>query len=275
MFRQAGKSIRPLELNILKGLIALILLLATVLIGRMRISQGDLTPPVFWLLAASGVSGIGIGDTLFFGALQSIGSRRTLLIQMLSPPMAAIISYFALSERIPSLAWAGIVITVCGIAWVITERNKSDSTPVTYQWKGIGYAALAALASAAGVVFAHSALTQSRIDLLWSVIIRLGAGVAFLLVWLIFQAGKRPAILPGGGALWRKVLIASFIGTYIALLLNQTALRYAPAGVAQTLLSTSPLFVLPIGLLAGERLTLRAVGGAVLAMAGIALFFMR
>ena len=89
LFRRAGKVIPPLQLNLLKGIIALGLFLCTVLIGR--IGFGEITSWSVLVMAAAGIINIGIGDTLFFSALQIIGSRRTLLLQMLSPAMAALL----------------------------------------------------------------------------------------------------------------------------------------------------------------------------------------
>jgi drug/metabolite transporter (DMT)-like permease len=50
------------------------------------------------------------------------------------------------------------------------------------------------------------------------------------------------------------------------------ALKYAGITVTTVLSSTSPLFAIPIGLVAfGERVSARAVGGILLAVAGIVL----
>jgi len=64
---------------------------------------------------------------------------------------------------------------------------------------------------------------------------------------------------------------AAFFGTYLAIWLQQTALKFTAAGIAQTLAATSPLFVLPIAVWLGELVTVRAVLGVLVAIAGIAL----
>jgi drug/metabolite transporter (DMT)-like permease len=69
------------------------------------------------------------------------------------------------------------------------------------------------------------------------------------------------------------IAIAAFGGTYLGIWLQQIALKLSPAGIAQTLLATSPLFVLPIVALLGEKITLRATVGVSIAIAGIALLF--
>jgi drug/metabolite transporter (DMT)-like permease len=67
------------------------------------------------------------------------------------------------------------------------------------------------------------------------------------------------------------IILAAFLGTYSGIFLQQTSLKYAPAAIAQALTSTSPLFILPLALLMGEKVSIRAVVGVVGAIAGIAL----
>jgi len=55
--------------------------------------------------------------------------------------------------------------------------------------------------------------------------------------------------------------------------LQQVSISLAPAGIVQTLLSASPLFILPIAALQGQKITPRAVLGALLALGGVALLF--
>jgi drug/metabolite transporter (DMT)-like permease len=73
--------------------------------------------------------------------------------------------------------------------------------------------------------------------------------------------------------LWKIVLVATVVGTYVGNSLQQFSLKFTSAGVTQTLLSTSPLFVLPIAVWMGEKISPRAVGGVLLALVGIALLF--
>jgi drug/metabolite transporter (DMT)-like permease len=65
---------------------------------------------------------------------------------------------------------------------------------------------------------------------------------------------------------------SAFVGTYVGMWLSQVAIgRASSTAVAATLLATSPIFALPIGRwLEAERITARALGGTVLAVAGLA-----
>ncbi|MBT6490903.1 MAG: EamA family transporter, partial [Deltaproteobacteria bacterium] len=55
----------------------------------------------------------------------------------------------------------------------------------------------------------------------------------------------------------------------LGLWLQQISLKYTSAAVAQTLLSTSPLFALAIAKVRGEELSRRAILGTFVALVGI------
>ncbi|NER28068.1 MAG: EamA family transporter [Symploca sp. SIO1C4] len=91
--------------------------------------------------------------------------------------------------------------------------------------------------------------------------------LAILLRWNISLGVKG---LFSGRALG-AVCFAAFFGTYLAIWLQQTALKFTAAGIAQTLMTTSPLFVLPIVAFMGEVVTTRAILGVLVAITGVAL----
>ena len=69
------------------------------------------------------------------------------------------------------------------------------------------------------------------------------------------------------------IAIAAFFSTYLGIWLQQASLKFAPAGIAQTLSATSPLFVLPIAIWMGDQVSLRAVLGVLVALGGNGLLF--
>lgn len=72
-----GQQIPLLQLNLIKGIIAIALLFATILIsGDLAVNLSPL--PVFFLLL-SGVIGIGWGDTVYLAAINYLGARKMLL----------------------------------------------------------------------------------------------------------------------------------------------------------------------------------------------------
>jgi drug/metabolite transporter (DMT)-like permease len=268
IWQRVGQQIPAVVLNLLKGAIALVMLFATIIIlGK---SLPAVNPNILIMLLISGALGIGIGDTAWFIVLKYLGARRALLLETLSPPLTALFGLIFLQEKLSPIACTGILLTICGVAWVIAERTAETTLPSKHLWQGLGISLLGQTAHAAGAVLSRAAFAQIDIDPLWTAALRLSGGMAVMLCFLnatnlgTFQQLKVPKIL---GA----IIVAAFLGTYLGIFLQQTSLKYAPAAIAQALSSTSPLFILPLAVLAGEKVSLRAVVGVVCAIGGIAL----
>jgi drug/metabolite transporter (DMT)-like permease len=69
------------------------------------------------------------------------------------------------------------------------------------------------------------------------------------------------------------IAITAFASTYLGIWLQQISLKEAPAGIAQTLCATSPLFAIPIAMGMGEAVSKRAILGAMIALLGVGLLF--
>ena len=276
LFEDISLRLSPARLNFYKGMVAVVLLSATSLI------LGETIPAVSWqemaVLMVSGVIGIAVGDTAYFQAVQKLGARRALTLFTLAPPMAALIALVFLGERLDLVTWTGIVLTAGGVMWVVTENTQGgekvqiktgDLVP------GIVMGAFAALCQASGVVMTRSVLTSTALTTLQSTIVRLAPALLALLVMIRLSGNRkdRLATIKDDKKLMRLVLLSSFIGAYICLWLQQIAIENAPAGIAQTMLSTSPIFILPMMAMRGEKVSLRAAAGAAVAIFGITLVF--
>ena len=274
LFRSLGKTIRPLELNLLKGIFALILLSLTSLV--MHEPVASLAPLAILMLVISGALGIGFGDTMYFEALNTLGARRTLLLGILAPPLAAIFALIFLNEKLALLSWFGILITIAGVTWVITEKSAAYTEPSKVRWVGVAYGFLFAFAQAAGAVISRWALTQTSISALQSAILRLAAGIVFLLIWVAVGRQKIGQWIKAESS-WKMggiIGIVVIIGAYLAIWFQQLSIQFTNVGVAQTLLSTSPLFILPIAALQKEKVSWRAILGVLIAFAGVSLLFL-
>ncbi|MCY7392301.1 MAG: DMT family transporter, partial [Leptolyngbyaceae cyanobacterium CAN_BIN12] len=275
VYTGVGRQLPPLVLNLVKGLIAIALLILTLLFLGKLLPSVSLVPVLLLLL--SGVIGIGIGDTAYFVALNSLGARRALVLESLSPPLGAFLALIFLQEQLAPLAWLGIGLTIAGVTWVVLERSPHPNGTLSHPpLRGIIAGLVAAVGQAIGAVLSRAALAGTDIDPLWSTLIRLLAGILILLIW--FSAQKHPIqkLAPlRSRRLWGIVIMAAFASTYLGIWLQQIALKYAPTGIAQSLSATSPLFVIPFAIATGEKVSLRAVFGAVIALAGVWLLFVR
>lgn len=277
VWSKVGKRIPPLELNFLKGAIAIGFLGVTIFLTGESLPAID--PLAFWLLFLSGVIGIAIADTALFAALNSLGARRTLLLKILTSPLVALIALVLLQETLSVAAWCGIFLTLLGVAWVVSERVPGTNGKEVYFWQGILWALVSTFGDAIAAILSRTALTQTTINPLWSTLIRLATGSLLLIIWIViknYKIKENPiqqykSVI--NIQLWLIIILTAFAGTYLGIWLQQISLKFAPAGIAQTLTATSPLFVLPIAAWQGEKVTLRAFAGVLLALIGITLLF--
>ncbi len=281
VYGRLGERIPPVQLNFMKGIVAIALLLFTIVLS------GELFPNIssipLSLILLSGVVGIGFGDTVFFASINSLGPRRALLMRTLAPPITAIGGMIFLQEKLNWSAWCGILLTILGVAWVVTERTPEDrgyggrvSGAAMRLWWGIEFGVLAAIANAMGALFSRAAFSNANVSPLWAALLRLSAGVLILLLWGLFSQFKNQTMLYSD---WRSarlilaLIFAAFCGTYLGIWLQQIALKFTVAGIASTLLQTSPVFIIPIGIWLGEKISWRAIAGVIIAIAGIGLLF--
>ncbi len=269
IYARLGKQVSAIWLNFAKSLIAIGLIGLTLWLSQAALPSLNLGQ--LSLLALSGAVGIGLGDSVFFAALRELGARRALLLEAVSPPLAAILAQVFLQERLEPSAWAGILLTVGGVAWVIAEREP-DRANIRLRL-GVSLGLLAALAQAVGVVLSRAILVQTTISPLWSSLIRLTAGALLLLPYLLIKMPQSLLQPLHSRRFLLGLMAASLTGTYLGVWLQQTALKFTATGIAQALTATSPLFVLPIAVITGERVSLRAVLGALVALAGVWLLF--
>jgi drug/metabolite transporter (DMT)-like permease len=306
VYGRLGERIPPLQLNLMKGIVAIALLLLTIVLSSELFPS--IAPIPLSLILLSGVVGIGFGDTVFFASINSLGARRALLMGTLAPPMTAIGAMIFLQEQLNLSAWCGILLTILGVAWVVTERTPEGrgtgeqgssfsslySRATTNLWRGIGFGVLAAIANAVGALFSRAAFAQSVMNPLWAALLRLSAGVLILLIFtfsksilksLLYRQSLRRQVLESPSEnlfsiaearrsrVLTAIIFAAFCGTYLGIWLQQIALKFTVAGVASTLLQTSPVFVIPIGIWLGEKVTWRAIAGVIIAIAGVGLLF--
>ena len=273
IYTRTGSRAPAVFLNLVKGAIAVAMLAATILV----LGEGvpDLTAAQWLWLAGSGIVGISVGDSAYFSAIKRVGPSQTLLIESLAPPLTGVMGLCFLGESIGLTGWAGIFLTMTGILWVVTEHRPMQRPNLP----GLGFAALAALCQAAGMVMSRQVMVTSAVTPLWAALVRLGA--ASIVLWALM-----PLIRPGLDAnreTWRSMgtarhgwalfTLAVFLGTFLGIWLQQASLKLTSAAVAQTLISVSPLFALGLAALSGHPVSRRSVVGALVTLCGVALFF--
>jgi drug/metabolite transporter (DMT)-like permease len=272
LYSQAGSYLSAAQLNLVKGIVACpLLVLAGWFSGQLLAIEGNLAT---YLLLASGVIGITLGDTLYFAALRRLGPWHTMLLEYLAPPFAALLAWILLAQGMRWFEVVAALVIISGIFVVISEKPKSAER-VQLKMSGIAAGVGAALCQALGLVMSFHALQEFEMSPLNAALLRLLAGTFALTVALLLL---KPSLIQSTRSALRHtsipwLLVAIIMGTFLAIWLQQTAIVYINPGLAQTLLATAPLWLIPIQWFRGQPLSARSIVGAFIAVTGIALLF--
>lgn len=233
----------------------------------------DADAHVWKFLGWSGFFGFFVADLCLFKAFLLIGPRLTLLVQSLAPPLTALGSWWYLRERLSPMDGLGMAVTLSGVSWVILGRTPATSPtagPVHLRY-GLALALVGAVAQAIGLVLAKQGIGQY--DAMAGTFIRVLAAMVGFSV-LITAAGRWKPVL---GAVRHRgamaiAVVGSIVGPVVGVALSLEAIRHCHAGVAATIINTTPVLILPCAaILYREPISLRSASGAALAVLGVAL----
>jgi len=267
LWRRIPATLTANQLNLCKTLLAFFVQLP--FLAMVQWPPGQI--PALMLLALSGVVGIAWGDSLFFGALRRLGTRRSLTLSAVGPAVTALAGLVTLGERPHPPQWLGIGLIGLAVALVAHETPERDTqSSQSPPWAGLALALTAMACGSAGALLARSALRSGEVPTLLAATVRLGAASAMLAPGLGQLAGalgqRRWSGLP-----WPSMAVATLLGTNLGILLQQMALAGLPGGLAVALLSTSPVMALPFAHFEGDWPGGRGLVAAVAATAGVSL----
>ncbi|AIS58055.1 DMT family transporter [Vibrio coralliilyticus] len=275
IYSQFSHHFSAMQLNIVKGVAAsgmMLVVMPWIEMPTMAISATHLA-----ILAVSGIIGIAVGDSAYFASLKRIGANKTLLLESLAPPLSGVLALVALGSVLPLQSWLGVLLTTLAVTFVIFQPDASGEQT---NWSGVGFGLLASVCQASGVVISHYALVAGDLPPLLGALIRLSVGVLTVaMVIVLFEQRPFSSMRKHLGQLTKSAFLwllgAIFVGTFLALWLQQIALKHANPAIAQTLIATSPLFMLFIYIVKGEKVTAKSIIGTLAAVGGISLFFLR
>jgi drug/metabolite transporter (DMT)-like permease len=235
------------------------------------------TVPQLGILSLSGIIGFVFGDASFFRALVILGPGRAALLASTTPIFTTLLAWPVLGEVPGHLALLGMTLTLCGVAWVLYQREHQNQASIEGSLAtGIIAGILGAFGQAGGYVLSKMAL-RTGIGPLSATVVRIAAAAVVLWVMAALQGetkmtlgalrDRTGALLTAGGA---------FCGPFLGVTLSLAAVQHVEAGVAASIIAFNPVLTLLISSrFHGERVTLRTMAGALVAVAGVIVLFLR
>lgn len=281
-FASASRTIGSLQVNWLRLVMAFFFLGFLLLfrtgnfwpVGNSTISWG-------WL-SLSGLIGFVIGDFCLFLSYEYISARISMLVMALAPPIAAVTGYFILKESFTGMNLVGMFITLIGIAIVVLDKPAVDKDELkkpkqllksVHSVKGLLLAFGGAAGQGVGLVL--SKLGMQQYDPFASTQIRIITGIiGFTIIILIAgRLGKLHKAIKNKPAMGLVTLGAIF-GPFLGVSFSLLSIQHTSTGIASTIMAIVPVLIIPPSIyLFKESVNKREIIGALLAVFGVALFF--
>lgn len=286
-FAAAGKRVGATVVNTVRLFVAV-----AILACMNRLLLGAWVPQAAGVqlayLALSGLIGLAVGDQFLYIAFVEIGPRLTLLVMTTAPIFAAAFGIAWLDERLGAGEILGVLITLAGVAWVVSERphTSADDRRHPHHWRGLALAFGASACQAGGALFSKLGMgyglvpVEEHIPALGATLIRMMFGALFVLpIYFVYR--RRAVRARARGIIARRsgtraggfgfIVLGAVCGPFFGVWMSLVAYAHDNLGVAQTMCSLSPVLILPFAhFLYRERIGARAVLGALIAFAGVA-----
>jgi drug/metabolite transporter (DMT)-like permease len=280
-FEAASKQIGSLKVNLLRLIVGLIFLSIFTWIYRGYLFPVDATGSMWFYLVLSGLFGFALGDLCLFQAFVVIGARISMLLMALSPPITALFSWMFLGEEMTLRSLFGMIITLTGVALVVLKKEEQKKksqvgarVKFSYPLWGIILGLGGAVGQSAGLVL--SKYGMQGYDAFASAQIRIIAGIAgFSVMFFVRGLWKEAFKTLSNRKPMIQLSVGAFFGPFLGVSFSLIAVQNTSTGIAATIMSIVPVLIIPPSiLLFREKVTVKETLGAILAVAGVAFFFL-
>ncbi|WP_372793803.1 DMT family transporter [Lutibacter sp.] len=281
-FQQATRRAGSLSVNVLRLLIAFFIYGFISYFSRGLFLPFDASTHQWIWMSISGLIGFVFGDYFLFKSYELISARISMLIMSLSAPLAAFIGWFILGETMNFISILAMFITIFGIMMVITEKKKLDDLKAglknkkiqfSFSPKGMLFAFFGSIGQALGLVLSKYGMRDYNVFAATQIRIIAGAIGFVILISLIKRWPKVKQAVTDSISM-RFIVIGSIFGPFLGVYMSLLAVKYTTVGIASTIMAIIPVLIIPPAiLLYKEKVTVKEVVGAFIALGGIVLFF--
>ncbi|MCB9600254.1 MAG: DMT family transporter [Sandaracinus sp.] len=273
-FADASARVGSLPVNLLRLFVGFGFLVVLTTITRGAPLPLDASRHAWIWLSVSGLVGFTFGDLCLFRAFVDLGPRLSTLVMSLAPPIAALVGYAFLGERLTGFDLVAMGLTLGGVAIAVVARPKI-TTPMPNRGRGLVLALLGSIGQGVGLVLSKHGMGDY--DAFASTQIRVLAGAAgFGVVFSLFRVWPRVFRATHDRVAMRSMTLGAIAGPFLGVSLSLLAVRHTETGVAAAIMATTPVLILPFAVFVKrESVPLGGYLGAVIAIAGVALLMAR
>ena len=277
LYKKALSQTKPVSANIVRltltSVVLLVFMVAAGLIGVLA----KLPMNVVVLAGASGVIGLGLGDTLYMVSLKMIGVARAVPVTCTYPLFNLVWVALFTGESITWSAALGAVVIVLGV-WLLSLEQKGEELSLQRKvlGKGLALALATALLWSVSIAMMGIAVTETpNLNDAFAI-----NAVRVFTIAVCFAVAA-PLVDKNLGFLKmrKRTVITLIVGGIVALGLGWFLLNYSFLGTPQSqavpISSATPLFSTIAGvLLLHEKVNAKIAMGSIMVVAGIFIIFL-
>jgi drug/metabolite transporter (DMT)-like permease len=274
-FESASLKVGSLSVNIIRLVIGFLFLTVFNLVRRGMLLPTDASLNNWIWLSLSGLVGFVFGDLFLFKSYTIIGSRFSMLIMTLVPPMTTFFSWIILGEKLKLIQFFGMTLTFTGIAMAIFNRKgKGEKLSIKLAPKGVLFAVGGAVGQALGMVLSKLGLVDY--DPFAATQIRIIAGIiGFVFLTTVISRWKQISNATKNRSGMSAITFGAFFGPFLGVSFSLIAVKYTEAGIAATIMALVPVLIIaPAVILYKQKVTIPEIIGAVISVVGVAVFFL-
>jgi len=276
LYRKALLNTKPISANIVRcatnaGVLVAVLLLLGKVGALTELPMGTVV-----LVVASGLIGLGIGDTLYMIGLKYVGVSRAVPLASTYPLFSVVWATFLLGQPLSLAAVLGAAVIIFGI-WLLTREKSDEKTSIKGRLAFIGLVVslVTAVVWSVSITMMDVAVSSvTSFDANYAVITLRIASVALFFMLLAPFLDREHGFLKMKRSTVIGLCVGGLVANGVGWLLMNYSFQNIPLTQATPISSTSPLFAAVAGfMLFHEKMTTQALLGAIAIVAGIALIF--
>lgn len=282
-FTNAARKWGPVAINHFRLLVAFIVLSIVVMVLDKKTPITLFTSPSvteYAYLCASGIIGLALGDYFGFHCLAILGEKKYSILNTIGPGAALGFGFIIIGESLDFIGITGMAISIGGMIWFIQASNTKElEKHVVHEYgkisKGVLFGILSGVCQGLHMTLSKKGLTGetaliSPVHATWLRV--LGATAGYFI--FTFATGKlrqnviTPILKEKSTIL--KATLSTVFGLVLSIVLVMWSLTLCKVAVAQTILSLTPIIIMPVAyFLYKEKMTVQTFIAGLVSIFGV------